>query len=251
MKIITWNVYRHNQSLDAFCDNLIEQDPDVVTLQEFPEDKLDFLTEKLSGFSIVTGKQHFLKKDDSKSIRLTNVIASKKTVSDSQSIPHDPEGFDLPPRYRPQYRGLDLEFVWADVEYKNEHYRVFNAHLECVAPISVRLRRFAQMVDNFSDSRTNLIAGDFNSFHNPLTTLATAPLYGNTKISDLFKFERASFAKHFDLHNLQNPFKGTNTFRYFPGQYDYILLPKEKTYSDKARLVHPGGSDHHGLMLQF
>lgn len=251
MKLITWNVYRHNQSLDAFCDGILEEEPDVIALQEFQENKLDYLANKLSGFSIATAKQHFLKKDDSESIRLVNVIASKKEFSGQQEVPHDPEGFKLPPRYRPQYRGLDLGFVWTDIEDNENSYRIFNAHLECVAPINIRLRRFNQMVSNFDSNRTNIIVGDFNSFHNPITSIAMAPLYGNTKFSDLYKFERSEFAQEFKANQLQNPFQGTNTFRYFPGQYDYILLPADKAYADKSRLVKNTGSDHHGLMMSL
>jgi endonuclease/exonuclease/phosphatase family metal-dependent hydrolase len=59
------------------------------------------------------------------------------------------------------------------------------------------------------------------------------------------------FAAFFDVHNLQNPFKGYMTFLKFPVQLDYILLPRSTKILEKERYRSAYGSDHLPISIKI
>ncbi len=252
MKIVTWNVHRGNRSIKSLFNYIAELEPDVICLQEVHEQHIDTIGDTFPNYKAMLARQFFLKSDCKRSIKLYNVTLSRLLVLEHAEVAHNWSGYSLPPRYRRNYSSLDLHFGQTDLVFGGaDNYRVFNTHFECIAPPRLRLNRLQQVNSLFRTNSQNIIAGDFNTFLNPLYSFFTAPLYGNYTRGDFLTIERKAFTREFKRMNLVNHFSGQHTFVYFPGQYDYILAPPDLEILESSRLKYRHGSDHFGLMARF
>lgn len=251
MKIVTWNIFRHNKKIIELLSYIVEYDPDVLCLQEVSSEDLCKVEQFCEHCNLKISKQFFVGKLKETSIHLYNVIITKHNVQGYCSIAHDSTNIKMPLRYRYGFSHLDINSLYIDLLcLDGNKYRIFNVHFECVASPTIRLRRLAQMRSNFCDDSINIIAGDFNTFANPIISAAVAPLYSNFSFGDFFINERKAFKREIDRIGMMNPFQGESTFKYIRGQYDYIVIPKSLKVLNKFKLSRDVGSDHYGLFLE-
>ena len=251
MKLLTWNVYRHNPCVRELFDEARSTAADILCFQEVRESDIELLSGIFNGFHVFKCRQFFIKKSE-RSICLYNVILSRYPFINCFAVQHATDGLRFPPRYRLSYSGLLLEFAVADFMVDGIGVvRMFNLHLECVAPPSVRLARLRQVHELFLPGAMNVVMGDFNTFMNPLLAPFVAALYGNFQASDFFCFEARLIQEACVAMKLQNPFAGVRTFKYSASQYDHILVPAGVNCTTRERIGRLSGSDHFGLCLDL
>ena len=242
MKILDWNVYYKNKSLDNLLRLIDDTSPDIVCLQEVPgswleyfvgEDHwneaycVDFGIKKESGFelyyNLTLANETILEYRVSKLSKLkTNSLVSKLSG-------------------------------WYDSrEYIKAHLQngmcVYNIHLESATNPQQRIREFCNVLETGSNQEHALYCGDFNIFGRWYVNIFIGGLYG-FKREDYTIHERAYFEKLFCEHNLMNHFYNQITYPSLRLQFDHIVTSQEEIISSKRVIQQKYGSDHYPIML--
>ncbi|MGJ3242725.1 MAG: endonuclease/exonuclease/phosphatase family protein [Opitutales bacterium] len=251
MRIVSWNIYRHNPQLSRQLTWIREHAVDVVCLQEFPEAHLGLLDTLEEYPYRHSAREFFLKKGDRADIRLYTVTLARRELLGAGSIGHHPFP-RMPLRYRLAYTDLDIQFQYVDlIGPYGRRFRIFNCHFECVTSPEIRLKRFQQVLDTFHPEAINIICGDFNNFGHPWVNLPMSWLSSHYSLKDLWQDEKIAFEKAFTEAGLVNVFRGQRTFRKFPFQLDYVLVPQHLSIRRHAVLKPPRGSDHFPVLLEL
>jgi endonuclease/exonuclease/phosphatase family metal-dependent hydrolase len=246
MKILSWNIYKHNKSVEKALSFLGESKADIICLQEFPPEELEKL--EALGFHLTLGEEVIVYSNGSKKTdRLHMVIASRLPVEGNGIIKHHEAYVDKKTK---RYESFSVDTLYVDVEMENRKVRIFNVHLKCVAGPYYRLNQFQHITDHIAPDRENIICGDFNTFGYPVLNLFLWRYFGYQR-GEVLTTEKKVFAAFFDVHNLQNPFKGYMTFLKFPVQLDYILLPRSTKILEKERYRSAYGSDHLPISIKI
>ena len=254
MKIISYNIYRHNKQLNNVFNFLQNSNADIICLQEVPKIFLDKLhSDNPNKYHINYSNEYFIKSNKNKSILLYNVILSKSKPEKIKEIPHlEHNKFPIYYRWINKYDKLDIKGIYIDISNKNnDKFRIFNSHLECVASPNFRINQFKNLYTHKSLTRKNIFIGDYNVFSNPLIALFVG-LFSNYGSKDYLMIEKNQFKKLFDTLNLQNIFHKKRTFKTLPFQTDFIVTDKnidfEKQTVHKKEL---NGSDHFPISVKI
>jgi endonuclease/exonuclease/phosphatase family metal-dependent hydrolase len=254
MKVISYNIYRHNKQLNNIFNFLQNSSADIISLQEVPKIFLDKLqTDNPNKYYIYYSTEYFIKLNKNKSILLYNVILSKSKPDKVKEIPHlEHQKFPIYYRLINNYNKLDIKGIYIDItNKKNEKYRIFNSHLECVASPNFRINQFKNLYTHKALNRKNIFTGDYNVFASPVISIFIG-IFSGYKPKDYTIIEKNQFKKLFETLNLKNIFHKKRTFKTFPFQTDFIVTDKEIKF-DKP-IVHKtelNGSDHFPISVEL
>jgi len=241
MNIFSWNVSRNNSN-GSMYDLLSSDEYDVICLQEVNEAFLNELQERLCDYSIHVANETLT--TASKVHRLYLVTLTKPKIIFSKSIDHESCKTAF---YRLTKREISIQYSFVDICLENVEYRIFNSHLQCVAPPNVREKQFLQMKGDFREDRHNIICGDLNTFHKPFLFFI-GPVLSYTRKDYLINESRL----YNDLSGLKNPLNKKHTSVYMSGQLDYILLPEYfEVQESKVMKSLKKGSDHYPVSVKF
>lgn len=251
MKILTWNVYRKNKNIEGIMGFIVSSEADVVCLQEFPSHFVDRL-HALEGYHHVIEEETFALKDSpNTTVRMMTVLLSKYPIVHHGTVPHKDSYVSDAERKRPmKYSYFHSDSLYIDINAEGKKFRVFNAHLRCVAGPHHRLSQFKELLAELSEERENIVCGDFNTFGWSALNFVLWKPFGYRR-NELFINERRSFDTVFEEYGFQNPFKGRITFLSVPAQLDYILVTKETSVASARRFLNTQGSDHVPLLLEI
>lgn len=244
MKILSWNVYAKNKTLEKVQKHISDGGYDVVCLQEVPEEETQSFLDFFPHGHVAEEHLDFRKKKEVRKLNL--VILTKMPIIQSVVVRHETSE-----NAAKRYNNFYADFHYVDVSYNGETCRVFNTHFMCVASPYFRLGQLQEVLSHVPEhSDKYVICGDFNNFGMPVVNPFLAWHYGYSK-KELFVNEKKLFNKFFEKHSLKNVFKGKRTFLWFPLQLDYILPAKGLFVLGKR--VHPKthGSDHYPIELSI
>ncbi len=244
MKIVTWNVYKDNKTIEQAAQKVKDVDADVVCLQEVPRDKIGLFTEHYPYHA--SAMETWTERKSGDEISILNLILSKHELHDIAI-----EDISLGAIYSTtKYTKFSSEFISASFTHHGTEYQICNAHLRCVAPPSVRIKQLNQILELLDESKEQIICGDLNTFSWPLINLMVWKRYKYT-LKELMTNGRRLFGKIFNEHGLQNPHIGSWTWKYFPVQYDYILVDKDIQVTGAYKDRKLAGSDHFMLIADL
>ncbi len=244
MKIVTWNVYKDNKTLELAAQKVKDVDADIVCLQEVPEDQVDLFTQHYPYYA--SALEAWTERKSGDETRIFNLILSKHELTNIIV-----EDISLGTIYSTtKYTMFSSEFISALFTHEGVDYQICNAHLRCVAPPSIRIKQLDQIIKLLDDSREQIICGDLNTFSWPLINLLVWKRYKYT-FRELMTNGRKLFAEIFSHHDLQNPHIGAWTWKYFPVQYDYILVDRDVTVTGAYKDRKLAGSDHFMLIADL
>jgi endonuclease/exonuclease/phosphatase family metal-dependent hydrolase len=253
MKVISYNIYRHNKKLKKVFNFLQNSQADIICLQEVPK----IFLEKLQSYNptkyyINHSSEYFTKSNKTHSL-LYNVILSKSKPDKIKEIPQlEDDKFSIYYRWINKYDKLDIKGIYIDITTNNnQKFRIFNSHLECVASPNFRINHFKNLYTHKSGARKNIFVGDYNVFSNPIISLFIG-LFSNYNSKDYTITEKNQFKKLFDSLHLRNIFHKKRTFKTFPIQTDFIVVDKDINF--KIQIVHKSelnGSDHFPISVEI
>jgi len=244
MKVVTWNVYKDNKKIEQAAQKVKDVNADIVCLQEVPMESLELFTDLYPYHSFA--KEMWTERKSGEEIKILNLILSKHELSDIAI-----EDISLGTIYSTaRYTKFSSEFISASFIYHGTEYQICNAHLRCVAPPSIRIKQLDQILELLDDSKEQIICGDLNTFSWPLINLLVWRRYKYT-LREIMTNGRKLFAKIFTQYGLQNPHIGAWTWKYFPVQYDYILVDKDVQVTGAYRDRKLAGSDHFMLVADL
>lgn len=244
MKVVTWNVYKENKTLEQAVEKVQDIDADIVCLQEVPIDKIDLFTQHYPHHA--SAMETWTERKTGDKTKILNLILSKYELRDVAV-----EDISLGTIYSTtRYSQFSSEFISAVFTNQGVDYQICNAHLRCVAPPSVRIRQLEQIIELLDDEKEQIICGDLNTFSWPLINLLVWKRYKYT-VKELMTNGRKLFKKIFAQYGLQNPHIGAWTWKYFPVQYDYILVDKDVTVTAAYKDRKLAGSDHFMLIAEL
>jgi len=240
LRVVTWNVYKDNKTIDQLIDFLPSLNADVLALQEVPREKIEKLLDAFE--HVVFSHEGWTYKKSGEVVEICNVIASDHPIKHTES-------FDISLRtlfQAKRYAAFTSECLVATIEFGGSEYEIMNTHLRCVAPPWVRVQQFEEVLKRADMSKKNIICGDLNTFSWPLLNLLIGKRYGYG-FKEMLTNGRKIFEKIFIQHDLVNPHHGVSTFKLFPVQYDYVLVDRdtEVFHTEKVKDLH--GSDHYAL----
>ena len=268
MKIVSWNIFRNNfGALSRSSKIILKQDPDVICFQEFPANKLNLLERIYFNYNIFYGKDFFINENKKKNKYFYyNIIMVKKSLNvvKVDKIEHirplvksdnylKNSNFYL---YFKKFTKFENESVFVDLLYKNKQIRIINSHFFAIAPPSVRINQFKEVLNFLLDN--TILIGDFNTFGDLYNKKFISPLLKqfsgvyskeDNSINDSFEIQKISLKNGFE-----NPFEKIRTFTYFSKktQIDYILIPGNLKLVEKKILIKNFTlSDHFCLFLEF
>lgn len=244
LRVVTWNVYKDNKTIDELIAALPKLHADVYALQEVPREKVDDILEHFP--YVVFSHEGWTYKKSGKVVEICNVIASRYEL-------FDVETFDISLQtlfQSKKYSQFTSECLSATIRFGGEDYEIMNTHLRCVAPPWVRVRQFEALLKRSDIFKKNIICGDLNTFSWPLLNLLIGRRYGYS-LKELFTNGRKIFEQIFIRHNLINPHHGIATFKLFPVQYDYILVDREIDVVHVEKVKELYGSDHYALIADI
>jgi endonuclease/exonuclease/phosphatase family metal-dependent hydrolase len=255
MKVISYNIYRHNKQLNNVFNFLQTSNADIICLQEVPKIFLNKLqTDNPNKYYINYSNEYFIKskKNKHKSILLYNVILSKSKPEKIKEIPHlEHDKFPIYYQWINKYDNLDIKGLYIDITNSKQKYRIFNSHLECVASPNFRINQFKNLYTHKALNRKNIFTGDYNVFASPLLSIFVG-IFSGYKPKDYTIIEKNQFKKLFETLNLKNIFHRKRTFKTFPFQTDFIVTDKQIIF-DKPT-VHKkelNGSDHFPISVEI
>ena len=241
MDLITWNVFRHNRTLDLALDHIATQGADIVCLQEVPADMLH-ATLKLAPYATWCYEYASAKKGiDTRLVILSQHPFHYQRVQLHGQYP------SLKTRLNRCVESMEYQSV--DLTVNGHDYRVFNIHM----PLNTTPRhRLAELEDilahKLHPTATNLLCGDFNSCGRPLIS----GLWGwmqSYKLRDWLMHEKRALEKLTTRYGYDNPFRRWRTHSQLPFQLDAILIPEDLPIQRMERIKARVGSDHFPLRL--
>lgn len=254
MKVISYNIYRHNKQLKKVFNFIQNSNADIICLQEVPKIFLKKLqTDNPNKYQINYSNEYFIKSNHKKSILLYNVILSKYKIDKIKEIPHiEHNKFPIYYRWINKYDNLDIKGIYIDITTQTgEQFRIFNSHLECIASPNFRINQFKNLYTHKSLNKHNIFVGDYNVFANPFLSLFIG-LFSNYKPKDYITIEKTQFKKLFQTLNLKNLFHKKRTFKTLPFQTDFIVCDKNlKTSKPTVHKKELNGSDHFPISVEI
>jgi endonuclease/exonuclease/phosphatase family metal-dependent hydrolase len=244
LRVVTWNVYKDNKTIDALIAYLPQLHADVYALQEVPRAKVESILELFP--HVVFSHEGWTYKKSGEVVEICNVIASTYELRNVETF-----DISLASLFQSKkYSQFTSECLSATIRFGGEEYEIMNTHLRCVAPPWVRVKQFEALLKRSDMFKKNVICGDLNTFSWPLLNLMIGRRYSYS-FKELFTNGRKIFEQVFMRHNLINPHHGISTFKLFPVQYDYILVDKEieVAHVEKVKVLH--GSDHYALIADI
>lgn len=254
MKIVSYNIYRHNKQLKNVFDFIQNSNADIICLQEVPKIFLTKLqNDNPNIFRIEFSKEYYIKKNFKKSVLLYNVILSRFPIDKVKQIPHlQHNKFPIYYRWINKYDTLDIQGLYIDIKDKNnEKFRIFNSHLECVASPNFRINQFKNLYNHKSLKHHNIFVGDYNVFANPFLAVFIG-LFSNYRPKDYITIEKNQFKKLFETLHLKNIFHKKRTFKTLPFQTDFIVCDKDlETSKPTVHKKELNGSDHFPISVKI
>lgn len=248
LDIVSWNVFRDNSELSNDVSQLLGKQPSIICMQEFPQE----LTPTLhlhDHYKAYHADECYLHKRHGKSVRLHNLILTNLPVVRHAVIKH--EALPRKPLRYINYEEVRTESLYIDVLYNGREYRVFNVHFECVTSPEIRLKRLSEIARHFAPHNHNIICGDFNNFGRFWVNIMIWWLFGNYTFKGLFINEKKHFKRSISRLNMTNYFHNVNTYKTFPNQLDYILVPNSFKVVDSGVIGMPHSSDHEPIYLSI
>jgi endonuclease/exonuclease/phosphatase family metal-dependent hydrolase len=238
MKVISYNIYRHNKKLTKVFNFLQNSNADIICLQEVPKIFLDkLLSDNPTKYYINHSSEYFTKSNKTHSILLYNVILSKLKPDKIKEIPHlEHDKFSIYYKWINKYDKLDIKGIYIDITTNNnQKFRIFNSHLECVASPNFRINQFKNLYTHKSLNRKNIFTGDYNVFASPTFSIFIS-IFSGYKPKEYTIFEKNQFKNLFQSLYLRNIFHKEGTFKSFPIETNFIVIDKDINF--KMPIVH-------------
>lgn len=236
MKILSWNIYKNNQTLDAATAFLAGTACDVVCLQEVPAAELIRFASLMPYMEVADERMVF--KGSGRVDHLKLVILSRFPIVGTGKEAHAPL---TKPSHR--YETFHLEYQWVDVMVEEEVIRVYNTHFMCVTGPARRLSQLQEVLESLGVPERSIICGDFNTLGTVVFSLVLARVF-RFSFQEVFINERKEIEQAVAARGLVNVFRRYRTFFPVPLQLDYILVPKTLSVEAKDRYKERYGSDH-------
>lgn len=253
MKLVTWNLYRHNKNISKTISLALAQAPDILCFQEVNEKDLEYISSILIDYNLHQSNQVFHHHFANRSVFLRNVTAirkqyalTKKIVFTSNSV--KPKESIL---NKARFSKILIEHLLIEVEIDGIKYAVANLHLECLTTPSHRLRSCDDVhrLLDLSLPNIGIICGDFNSFAKPAIAPFIGPFSGYSR-SDYRINERDELEKFFAKNGYVSPRFEGGTFNRIPFQLDYIFTNAHFGRESMSLLRCPN-SDHKGIYIEI
>lgn len=249
MKLITWNVNNANLYLKRLLTLIDENNPDVLCLQEVPENFLDKIYSKTE-YSWVT---IYDSKSNKPNKSMYILIGSKYKII-NKGHKYLTEGnksflssiYYVKFTFREEYIGIN----YIDIEINNKPYRIVTFRMSTAIGPTDRLKHMETVFNEIVIPGRTIIAGDFNVFKNPVFIWLFGFLRGYT-LKEHFMKEYEKFNQMLTEKHFVNIFKGSCTMIpcVLNEQADYIVIPDNiKNY--KSKIMGKYLSDHNMLMLE-
>lgn len=247
MKIITWNVRAGNKKLHKLIHYTLEHRPDVICLQEVPQNALPLLL-RIPSYTISSTCDLASRKKGRD--RLTCIL-TRSSPSKVQTIRYGS------PRKRASFWD---RFVYQSLNHIKECHTALVVELQSsdkiIHIISTRLtgvigtrdhiRQIDSIFRSLDSNVINIFCGDFNIVDNIIVNVATGWARGY-KLIDYVTNERKLFERLCQRYNFINIFKGISTWVIPKIQFDHILVPKGITVHHYTVSKKRFGSDHRML----
>lgn len=253
MQVLTWNVRFENKAIFKGLKFIYSLKPDVICLQEFPQNKLQELIESTDYYVSLT--EDFIsyhkkrkKKQNGYIVTLTKRKPRKTEVfSYFEQSPRSLLNLFYKKIARVDEQHKALEVTITD---KNKPLKIINARLSCAVPSLARLMQLGNLLEH-ADSQT-IFTGDFNIVDGLLFRFLTGWSRAYT-LRDYRTKEREKAEALFSQYYLNNIFERIRTsIAPFPHlQLDHILVPKSFKIAARKKYKKTYRSDHHILSAIF
>ncbi len=254
MRIITWNVRYDNKRTIEAVQSALEYKPDLLCLQEVPQQTLAWLRE-LQGYYVNASYDFTHLRNPNKNGYICTVTRVKPY--DVSEVVYD----------KNTYSSLLSRVLYFMITHKIERHtaliidintpkgklQIVNTRLSCAVGTSDRLLEFETMKQHIHYQEIpTIFCGDFNVVDSNWFNRITGWLRGFDS-HDYKINERQAFESLYKDAHLVNVFHGQSTmfFRKPLLQLDHILTPKNAIviHSEIAKDMY--GSDHRMLLLDF
>ncbi len=252
MRLINWNISAFNKNIRRALDNILSHCPDILCIQELPQNGLDCL-KMFSNYNLAYLLDIEVNRA-SKNVFL--VILTRHKIVDTGIYEYCQDKISSPfiQCSRKIFgRKKQTKSLYADIETADGIKRVHNLHLSWPVGPETRIRQFSHFLDVAKPNKSHLIFGDLNVFGKTRNNiLACIPFGYNLK--EFFVDEKVVFQDFFEKYGLQNPFEGTISstwpWSFSEAQLDYILISKNMAVKNKYLLKETYGSDHKPQILE-
>lgn len=252
MRIITWNIRKDNKKAQDAILFALSQNPDILCLQEVPQNILEYLRET-PGYT-VHASYDFISKNPEK--HGYTVTLTRLPVSDEREIPYD-RNMNQSIMNRYLYEKLIHQVeqhnaILITIQTDKGLLHVVNTRLSCAVNTRSRLIEFQNMIERVPSDIPTIFCGDYNVVDSQLVNRVTGWVRG-FKRPDYKLNERKEFEKLFNKHNLINIFRGRSTSLVNRPllQFDHILIPKTVVVTHKELFKRRYGSDHKMLLVDI
>lgn len=254
MKIVNWNVFDRNRKILKGLEYIKTLEPDIITLQEFPEKHIEQLFEMFPESTIVKTFDFESVSNIGENTFLVNIIKndlSPKTVTKKYS--------DFKPSsllHSLLYKNINkhvqrFNYLKTEIESEDNKISILNFHLPTSVNGRTRQRLIQVIFNELSGTEKVLVCADLNVSPNLYFDLFTG-WAREYKYRDYKYNERNEVEKLFHGFNFENVFFGENTttipkiFGTF--QFDHIL--SKGINVQKKEILQNFGSDHKVLVLE-
>jgi endonuclease/exonuclease/phosphatase family metal-dependent hydrolase len=254
MRIITWNLRYDNKRTVEAVQNALQYNPDVLCLQEVPQETLAWL-QKLEGYYVNSSYDFTHLKDARKNGYICTL--TRLEPIDILEITYDDD----------TYTSLLNKIYYLKLAHNQERHtalvvcintkqgqlQIVNTRLSCAIGTLDRLLEFKTMEEKIHYQQIpTIFCGDFNVVDSKWFNWVTGWIRGFARY-DYQINERQSFESLFNEANLVNIFHGYSTiFLNKPLlQLDHILIPKDMTVTYKEISQKCFGSDHRMLLADI
>src|SRR5688572_27920077 len=225
MKIISWNVLTQNENIEKGLDFIFEQNPDVICLQELPQNILEKLESSKQWNITSVIDFHHLKTNTNSYVAILSkvpvdntgrfVYFGKKINSIYSNIV-----------YKAWAKIVEMhEAIYVDINLGNTEYRIVNAHLSCSTNTRNKLSQLEKVLNLRNTPGHTIMCGDFNLIGNNLINKLIGWIR-EYSLEDYKIDEVNSVIKLFNKYGFTNIFKGKSTIsnlNHKMFQLDYIL----------------------------
>lgn len=255
MRVADWNVGRKNRHIAKGLKFIFGKKPDIVSLQEFPESKLNLLESLTSEKYQICLTVDFSADTGYGSTYLVTMVHSGYLDHETMSY------------FEGSRKSILQSFLYKKISKLTEHHegmltkvsvadtpiQVINLHLSPGVSTSDRIMQLQSALSRTDNKLPAIICGDFNISDNKLFHVLTGWARGYRK-TDYKLSERREAQKLFESHSFSNIFaKKATTFniRNIPLiQLDHVLVSSHFEVTSKY-VNRRYGSDHHILLTEI
>ncbi|MAF89054.1 MAG: hypothetical protein CL963_00885 [Euryarchaeota archaeon] len=257
LKILSWNVWVGNRKAQEVVDFIFSQKADIICLQEVPSDIFELLqTSSLQeNYYFYQAVDHLEVKKHGTASHLVTMFKKDFRRGRSNTFELGEGGIRrIYQRIMKWHESVEGSFV--DIERRRRKYRIFNVHLEAVAPPRNREKQFKKMLKQREPIGVNIVCGDFNIIGGgKIKNFFLAPLFTviyGFRGRDLVKNEKKEFKEVCRKYGLKDPFLGKKTYAALghTKSLDKILIPDSFEVLEKEVIKKLYGSDHYPIILE-